>query len=111
MILRGFRLKLSKSFRIGKASEIPPGKVVGFTVDGSKVLVSNIDGEFHAIGSVCTHAGGPLEKGTLEGQVITCPWHGSRFDVTDGEVVSGPATGPEPAYKVTIEGDYLVLEV
>ena len=84
---------------------------MGFTVDGSKVLVSNLDGRFYAIGSVCTHVGGPLEKGTLEGRVISCPWHGSQFDVTDGKVVSGPATGPEPPYKVTIEGDYLVLEV
>jgi len=102
---------LSKSLRIGKASEIPPGKVMGFTVDGSKVLVSNLDGRFYAIGSVCTHIGGPLEKGTLEGRVITCPWHGSQFDITDGKVVSGPAARPEPVYKVTIEGAYLVLEV
>jgi nitrite reductase/ring-hydroxylating ferredoxin subunit len=84
---------------------------MGFTVDGYRVLIANLDGKFHAIGSVCTHLGGPLEKGTLEDRVLTCPWHGSKFDVTDGKVVSGPAIRPEPAYKVTLDGDYLVLEL
>ena len=84
---------------------------MGFVVNGSNVLIANLDGRFYAIGSVCTHIGGPLEKGKLEGQVITCPWHGSQFDVTDGKVVSGPATHPEPAYKVILDGDSLVLEM
>ena len=82
----------------------------GFVATGKKVLVANVDGKFYAMGSVCTHLGGPLERGRLEGQVVTCPWHGSKFDVTSGRVVGGPAMKSEPTYKLTVDGKDLLLE-
>lgn len=96
---------------VGKASDFPPGSVKGVTLKGTRVLVANIDGKFFSINSVCTHLGGPLEKGSLNGDVITCPWHGSKFDVKNGAVVSGPASKPEPSHKVTLEGESILLEV
>ncbi|MDE1853456.1 MAG: Rieske (2Fe-2S) protein [Thaumarchaeota archaeon] len=102
---------MPESIIIGKVDEIPPGKVKGFSKRGIRFLVANIDGAFYAIGSTCTHAGGPLEKGVLEGNVITCPWHGSRFDAATGKVVSGPASNPEPTYKVTMSGKDLIIEM
>ena len=96
---------------VGKAEEVPSGRIVGFVVKGKKVAVVNLDGRFYAIGSVCTHMGGPLELGRLQGKVITCPWHGSRFDVTSGSVVMGPASAAEPSYRVRIEGDDIQIEV
>ena len=72
---------------------------------GEEVLVANVGGVFHAIGNRCTHRGGDLSAGRLEGRVVTCPRHGSRFDVTTGEALSGPkvlllrlGTGDEPTY-------------
>lgn len=96
---------------IGNTNGIPPGKVKGYVVKGKKVAVANLNGEFYAIGSVCTHMGGPLERGQMEGDVVICPWHGSRFDVTNGVVVSGPASTPEPSYRVRIQGTDLQIEV
>ena len=58
----------------------------------------------NAIGAVCSHAGGPLHKGRLLGDEVECPWHGSRFCLTDGSVRRGPATYPQPAYEVQVSG-------
>ncbi len=96
---------------VGKAEQVPPGKIMGFIVKGKKVVVANLGDEFYAIGSVCTHMGGPLERGQLQDNVVRCPWHGSRFDVTNGTVVGGPASAPEPSYRVKIEGADIQIEV
>ncbi|HEX5499974.1 MAG TPA: Rieske 2Fe-2S domain-containing protein, partial [Thermomicrobiales bacterium] len=68
------------------------------------MLLRHPDG-IHAIGAVCSHLGGPLEKGKIEGETVTCPWHGSVFCLLDGWVQHGPATMSVPAYDVRIEGD------
>jgi glycine betaine catabolism B len=60
--------------------------------------------KYYAIGSICTHEGGPLADGTLEGYEVECPWHQSKFDVRTGEVTSPPANEPEPAYEVKVDG-------
>jgi nitrite reductase/ring-hydroxylating ferredoxin subunit len=90
---------------VAKADDLPDGEMIGATVDGLELLVANIGGQYHAIGSVCTHEGGPLADGDLYENVVTCPWHGSEFDVATGEVVTSPATEPEPVYEVRVEGD------
>jgi nitrite reductase/ring-hydroxylating ferredoxin subunit len=95
---------------LGKASEVPPGTMKGFVVKGTKVLVANLEGKFYSINSVCTHLGGPLDRGTLVGGVVTCPWHGSKFDVANGIVVSGPASKSEQTHKVVQDGEDLLLE-
>lgn len=74
-------------------------------VKGRPVLLVRDGDSVTAIGNVCSHAGGPLNKGTLENGVVTCPWHGSRFRVADGSVVRGPATFAQPAYEVRIAED------
>jgi nitrite reductase/ring-hydroxylating ferredoxin subunit len=56
----------------------------------------------HALRETCTHLGGPLAEGTVEGDVIHCPWHGSRFSLEDGSVVGGPATFAEVVYEVRV---------
>jgi nitrite reductase/ring-hydroxylating ferredoxin subunit/uncharacterized membrane protein len=66
------------------------------------VLLVKRDGHIYAIGETCTHAGGPLAEGTLEGDVIVCPWHGSRFCLRDGSVQGGPATMGEASYNVRV---------
>ena len=78
------------------AQELREGEPRRVDVNGSKVLLVRNGGEIYAIGEVCSHLGGPLSEGKLEGDVIQCPWHGSRFCVRDGSVVDGPATHPQP---------------
>ncbi len=60
------------------------------SVQGKEILIANVNGNFYAIGNVCTHERGDLSQGTLEGNVVTCPKHKSKFDVTTGKVVSHP---------------------
>lgn len=96
---------------VGKVSEIPAGttKQVEFD-DGSELLLCNVDGTIYAIDDVCTHDGGNLEQGVLDGCQIECPRHGARFDVRTGEALTLPAVLPVATYTVSQEGDEIYLE-
>ena len=76
--------------RVADKSEIPIGRIKKFVVQGKEILVTNVNGNFYAIGNVCTHQRGYLSQGTLEGNLVTCPKHKAKFDVTSGKVISGP---------------------
>jgi len=69
------------------------------------VAVFRVDGGFCATQAACTHRQGPLNEGTLDGSTVTCPWHGSQFNVCTGAVVRGPATDPLKTYAVTVADD------
>ena len=103
---------------VAKLNEIPPGQMKSFTVGGNHILVVNLDGTYHAIAAKCTHLGGDLAKGKLEGNLVQCPRHGSRFDVTSGEPVAGPKIGPlklktghAARYEVRVQGDDIQVDV
>lgn len=96
--------------RIGAASDVGPGKMRAFDVAGTKVNVANAGGTLYAIDDKCTHMGCSLAKGRLEGTTVTCPCHGSQFDVTSGAVLRGPATRPVRARQVSIDGEALLAE-
>ena len=85
-------------FRI---SEVPSGsaRLVG------DAAVFNVDGAFCATQAKCPHRQGPLNKGKLEGSTVTCPWHGSQFDVCTGAVLRGPAKDPLKTYHVAVQGE------
>jgi glycine betaine catabolism B len=95
--------------RVGSTNDVPEGKMKKVIVGGVQVLVANVKGKYYAIGNVCTHFGGPLDQGVLNGQEVQCPWHGSHFDVTSGQVKRGPAARPEPVYDVKVEGGNILL--
>ena len=90
-----------------RLSDVPPGSalLVG------KVAVFNVGGKLCATQNACTHRQGPLSKGALEGSTVTCPWHGSQFDVSTGAVLRGPATDSLKTFKVVVEGDVGRIEV
>jgi nitrite reductase/ring-hydroxylating ferredoxin subunit/uncharacterized membrane protein len=90
---------------IGAPGEFAEGTVRAVTVGSVAMLVVRRDGRLMAIADTCSHAGGPLHEGTLEGDDIVCPWHGSRFCLRDGSVRGGPATMPLPSYELReVEG-------
>jgi 3-phenylpropionate/trans-cinnamate dioxygenase ferredoxin subunit len=97
--------------KVASTADIPPGQVRVFDVNGNQVAVCNVDGAFYAIDDVCTHDGGPLDQGQLEGNLIECPRHGARFDVTTGRVVALPAVVPVRTYPVQVEGDEIRVSV
>ncbi len=80
-------------------SEVREGAMTTCQVGGAQVVLTRIGGRVCAAASVCPHAGGPLSEGRLEGGVVTCPWHGSKFDLITGRVLWGPATTPIPTYE------------
>lgn len=85
---------------VASSADLPEGQLRRVTVDGIPVLLVRLNGQLRAIAATCSHAGGPLDEGSLDDGVVTCPWHGSRFRLRDGAVVGGPATFPQPAFEV-----------
>jgi nitrite reductase/ring-hydroxylating ferredoxin subunit len=84
-----------------RMSEVPPGSAL---LVGA-VAVFNVAESLCATQAKCTHRGGPLNEGTLDGSMVTCPWHGSQFNVCTGAVLRGPARDPLKTYPVVAEGD------
>ncbi len=95
--------------KVARASEIPPGGRTVVMVDNLFLALFNVDGVFYCIEDVCTHDGGPLAEGSLEGTEIECPRHGARFDIRTGRVLSFPAVTPVPWFEVKVEGDDLYV--
>jgi 3-phenylpropionate/trans-cinnamate dioxygenase ferredoxin subunit len=96
---------------VASTSDIAPGKVRSCLVDGRKIAVCNVDGTFYAIDDVCTHDGGELDQGELDGDQIECPRHGARFDVKTGRALTLPAVVPVKSYPVQVEGDAIKVQV
>jgi nitrite reductase/ring-hydroxylating ferredoxin subunit len=87
-----------------------PGKAIRVTVDATAVAVFNVGGLLFGVDARCTHVGGPLDQGAVSGTTVTCPWHGSQFDLRSGAVVRGPATRPVKSYRVRAEADGLAVD-
>ena len=96
--------------RIDNAKEIAAGEMQVFDVEGTKVNVASVGGQLHAFDDTCTHKACSLAKGKLDGTTVTCPCHGSQFDVTSGAVLRGPAQRPVRSRLVQVEGDDLLVE-
>jgi nitrite reductase/ring-hydroxylating ferredoxin subunit len=90
---------------------LPPGEFRSFKVQGQEVLVLNLSGKFYCLSGRCVHAGAPLAEGTLEGEVLTCPWHYSQYNVTTGEVLRGPADKPLHVYKAEEKENDLYIDL
>jgi 3-phenylpropionate/trans-cinnamate dioxygenase ferredoxin component len=101
---------MSRFVTVAAAAEIPPGSKKIVEVAGVLVVVINLDGKYYAVEDVCTHDGGPLGEGKLEGCQLVCPRHGARFDVRTGAALTMPAFEPAPTYEVRIEGDNVLVE-
>ena len=81
-----------------KLEELEPGTCVSVELEGDRgIALFNVDGEILALNNTCPHAGGPLGEGTLEGEVVTCTWHGWQFHVRTGQCLKNPV----PAWSVT----------
>jgi nitrite reductase/ring-hydroxylating ferredoxin subunit len=89
-----------------RVNEVPPGSalLVG------DAAVFNVSSHLCATQAKCTHKQGPLNEGKLDGATVTCPWHGSQFNVCTGAVLRGPATQPVKTYSVIVEGEIGRLE-
>jgi nitrite reductase/ring-hydroxylating ferredoxin subunit len=102
--------------KVAETSEIPVGKMKMVRINDGEVLIANVNGSFYAIANPCTHKSGSLSEGSLEGSIVTCPIHGSRFDVTTGKSVLGPKTlfsraktGDATSIELRVDGGDILL--
>src|SRR5881398_3022420 len=96
--------------KVADRKDLQEGGLLKADFLGKPIVLSMVDGEVYAIDAVCTHEGGPLADGTLEGYEVECPWHGSKFDVRTGEVTNPPEDTPEPVYEVKVEGNNILVK-
>ncbi len=90
-----------------RESELKEKKPVRVDVGDTAVLLVRVDDRIHAIANTCSHLGGPLNEGKLEGDTIVCPWHGSRFCLTNGKVEGGPAVYDERVFDVRVRDGHI----
>ena len=102
---------MSEDFvKVAESKDIGPLTMKAVDVAGEKVCIINIEGNYYAIGNVCTHMGGPLNEGTLEGFEVQCPWHGSKFDVRTGEPTRPPARLAVSSYEVKVQDNSIIVK-
>ena len=80
-------------------------------VAGEKIALFSVEGAFHALGDTCTHRGGPLSEGEVEGSEVTCPWHGAKFDLRSGAILGPPAQRGVKSYPVRVTGRDIEIEI
>jgi nitrite reductase/ring-hydroxylating ferredoxin subunit len=100
------------SVNVAKLSDFPEGTLKQVKVTGrDDIAIANVGGKIYAMRGVCNHRGGPLGKGKLDGSVVTCPWHGSKWDIKTGKLVEfGIELNSEPTYKTSVVGDDIFVE-
>jgi len=107
---------------VAKKGDIPVGKMIEVEAEGRKVLIANVGGKLYAIDSVCSHMRGDLAKGRLDSSVVTCPRHGSQYDVTNGKNLKGPnfvgkaasfgrGARDQAVFPVTVAGNDVKVEI
>jgi nitrite reductase/ring-hydroxylating ferredoxin subunit len=102
---------MSRLFKVAELKDIPSETAMAALVGGRTVALFNVDGTLYAVDDTCTHEGGPLSEGEVDGTIVTCPWHGACFDLTTGEVVGPPADEDVARYEVRVEGDDVKIEI
>jgi nitrite reductase/ring-hydroxylating ferredoxin subunit len=97
--------------RLLACDSLPEGDMIGLDVGELRLVVYNVEGNFHVTDNVCTHAFAILSDGWLEGRVIECPLHGGRFDVATGQVLGEPAECPLKTYPVRVVDDHVEVAI
>ena len=95
---------------VAKVSEIKEGEGKVVEANGKTIALFNVDGDFFAIENTCKHQGGPLGEGICDGNVVTCPWHQWKYDVTTGVNVGNPQVKVD-TYEVQVEGEEVKVKV
>ena len=102
---------MGEMIKIANIEDVQEGSAIAVEVAGEKVALFNVEGTFYAIDDTCTHRGGPLCEGEVEGTEVTCPSHGAKFDLTSGSVSSLPAPDGVASYKVVVEENEIKIEI
>lgn len=95
--------------KAGRVDDLAPGKMMRVEIAGRRILLANVDGRFYATADTCTHEDASLSSGSLRGELVRCPLHGSRFNVCTGRVMEEPAEQDLQTYPVRVEGDHILV--
>ena len=96
--------------KVAKLSDIASGESKLVEVNGQRIALFNLDGSYYALDDACTHKGGPLSGGPVQGEKVVCPWHGAIFDIKTGAAAGPPASRPVAKYNVRLQGDDVEVE-
>ena len=102
---------MAEFLTVAKSGDVADNECIAVDVDGTPVAIASVDGALYAFDDTCTHRQCSLAEGELDGNVITCPCHGSQFDITTGDVVAAPAVEPVNTYPIRREGDAIQIEI
>ena len=94
---------MSEPRQVASLDEVPAGALKLVDLDGTRIVLARIGDAVYACGDVCSHRGGPLSQGKLNGNRLACPWHGWMYDVRTGQCLFPARGGPVPSYPVRIE--------
>ncbi|MBI3838987.1 MAG: Rieske (2Fe-2S) protein [Planctomycetia bacterium] len=101
---------MAKWLPLARVVDCPPGTGMELVAEDRIVALYNVDGTFHALDGVCPHQGGPLGNGTLEGCIVTCPWHGWQFDVRTGQHQLNSRV-VQPRLEVRVEDEWILVDL
>lgn len=102
---------MPKFVKVATTSEIADQSAMCVEVEGMRIAIFNLGGEFYAIDDICAHMGGSLSEGSVRGDEVECPWHGAHFNIKSGEVTGPPAPEGVANYTVRLVGDAIEIEV
>src|SRR3989442_15952978 len=102
---------MPKFMKVATTDELEDQQAKLVEVEGQKIALFRVGEAFHALSDTCTHRGGPLSEGTVEGAEVTCPWHGARFDIKTGAVMGPPAGREVRSYPGRVTGADIEIEV
>ena len=98
-------------FTVTALDQLVDRELAAFEVSGTRIAIASVGDAFYAFGDTCTHRGCSLAEGDLDATIVTCPCHGSQFDVTTGEVLRGPALEPVRSYPARVESGALRVDL
>ena len=98
-------------FKVAQVDDLEDGDLMAVEVDGEPVCLAKVEGCIYAFTDNCTHISGPLNEGELDGEVLTCPWHGAQFNITTGKVLRGPARQDIATYLIKVEDNAVFVSL
>lgn len=102
---------MAEAIKISEKKAFDTKNSISVDVKGQKVAVFKINEQYYGMSETCPHRGGPLSEGKLNGTIVTCPWHGAKFDVTTGKVMGPPAKSDVSCFKIFVDGDDIKIEL
>ncbi len=102
---------MGQLIKVAETKDVPPGTAKAVETEGRRIALFNSGSTYYAIDDACTHRGGRLSEGEVEGTVVTCPLHGATYDITTGNVLGPPASEAVVSYRVQVDGNDIKVEL